>query len=77
MQVTVNNHFDTPGVGEKRFFWACFGDFDMRKKEVILMYYDSVEQYQQLQKLKDKVDKGNLFNTPMTVKPTSIPIQGL
>lgn len=41
------------------------------------MYYDSIEQYQQLQKLKDKVDKGNLFNTLMTVKPTDIPIQGL
>lgn len=31
MQKTVDEHYSTKGVGEKRFFWACFDDFDMRK----------------------------------------------
>jgi hypothetical protein len=39
------------------------------------MYYDSVKQYNKLQELKDKVDPENLFDSLMTVKPTSIPIQ--
>ena len=47
----------------------------MRKRKVIEMYYDSLEQYKKLQELKDKVDKDNLFNSPLTVKPTWIPIQ--
>ena len=75
MQKTVDEHFHTPGVGEKRFMWACSGDLDMRKKKVIEMYYDSMAQYKKMQELKDKVDPGNLFNSPMTVKPTWIPIQ--
>lgn len=74
MQKTVDLHYSTKGVGEKRYFWACFDDFDMRKEEVILKYYDSVESYKVLQKLKDRVDPDNLFNTPMTVKPSKIPI---
>lgn len=43
MQRTVDEHFHTPGVGEKRFFWASFGDTDMRKRKMIEMYYDSME----------------------------------
>ena len=74
MQRTIEKHFNTPGVGEKRFLWACFGDLDMRKRKVIEMYYDSMEQYRKLQELKDKVDKDNLFNSLMTVKPTSTSI---
>jgi hypothetical protein len=38
------------------------------------MYYDSIEQYKKLQELKDRVDYDNLFNTPLTVKPTRISI---
>lgn len=49
MQRTVDEHFTTKSVGEKRFLWACFGDVDMRKKKVIMMYYDSMEQYRKLQ----------------------------
>lgn len=75
MQKTVDEHFHTPGVGEKKYLWACFGDVDMRKKKVIEMYYENMEQYRKLQELKDKVDKDNLFNSLMTVKPTWIPIQ--
>lgn len=74
MQRTLEKHFHTPGVGEKRFLWACFGDVDMRKRKVIEMYYDSMQQYRTLQELKDKVDRDNLFNTLMTVKPTTVPI---
>lgn len=74
MQKTVDEHYSTKGVGEKRYFWACFDDFDMTKEEVILKYYDSLDAYKVLQKLKDRVDPDNLFNTPMTVKPTKIPI---
>ena len=74
MQKTVDETYSTKGVGEKRYFWACFDDFDMRKEEVILKYYDSLEAYKVLQKLNDSVDPDNLFNTPMTVKPTNIAI---
>lgn len=72
MQKTVDQHYSTKGVGEKRYFWACFDDFDMTKEEVILKYYDSLDAYKVLQKLKNRVDPDNLFNTPMTVKPTKI-----
>ena len=67
MQVTVDKHFNSK-IGEKRFFWACFDDIDMRKPEVIKMYYDNEEQYRELQKLKAKIDPTDIFHTPITVK---------
>ena len=57
-------------MGEKRFLWASFGNVNMLEDSVIDMYYDSREQYKQLQKLKDKVDKDDIFSSLMTVKPS-------
>ncbi len=41
MQQTVDKYYTTPSVGEKKFFWASFGDLDMTKQSVVNMYYDS------------------------------------
>lgn len=41
----VDEHYNTPGIGTKKFFAGSFGDLDMTKPEVINAYYDSVEQY--------------------------------
>ena len=48
MQQTVINHYNKP-FGEKVFFWSSFGDVDMTKPEVVNKFYDSPEQYRELQ----------------------------
>lgn len=31
MQKILNKEYNTPGLGDKKFFWASFGDLDMTK----------------------------------------------
>jgi len=66
-KIIADNQFNNDNQ-ERRFFWGTFGDTDMSKPEVIKMYYDNLEQYQQLQELKKKVDPDDLFHTDLTVQ---------
>lgn len=68
MQKTIDNHFVTPSVGEKRYFWGSFGDYDMTKEQVVNWYYDDLKSYRVLQNLKAKIDPTDVFHSPMTVK---------
>ncbi len=67
MQEIVEKEYSAP-LGEKLFFWTSYGDLDMTKSSVVTRFYDSKEQYEQLQRLKAKVDPTNVFSSPMTVK---------
>jgi FAD/FMN-containing dehydrogenase len=66
MQIIVDKHFS--GNQEQRVFWGSFGDTDISKNEVRQMYYDSEEQYERLQKLKQLVDPNDIFHTTLTVQ---------
>jgi hypothetical protein len=61
------HHYSYP-AGEKLFFWTSYGDLDMTKQHVVKRFYDNEEQYNELQKLKLKIDPTNLFSSIMTVK---------
>ncbi len=56
MEETIKRCYNAPKDGEKKFFWGSFGDVDMTHDSVIDAYYDSREDYQQLQRLKQQVD---------------------
>jgi FAD/FMN-containing dehydrogenase len=66
MQIVVNEHFSKNQ--EQRVFWGSFGDTDISKNEIRQMYYDSEQQYAQLQQLKQKVDPNDIFHTTLTVE---------
>ncbi|QSJ14844.1 FAD-binding protein [Nostoc sp. UHCC 0702] len=66
MQIVVDKHFSSNQ--EQRVFWGSFGDTDIRKSEIRQMYYDSEEQYEQLQQLKQRVDPKDIFHTTLTVQ---------
>jgi len=66
MQSVVDQYFS--GDQELRVFWGSFGDTDIRNDKIRKMYYDSDEQYQQLQRLKEEVDPNNIFHTTLTVQ---------
>jgi len=69
MQAIVDSYFNNDKQ-ERRMFWGTFGDTNMSKPSVQRMYYDNVEQYRDLQKIKEKYDPTNIFRTDLTVTPS-------
>lgn len=66
MQLLIDNHFNNGQ--ERRVFWGSFGDTDISKPTIRQMYYDSEDQYKQLQELKQEVDAEDVFHTDLTVQ---------
>lgn len=52
---------------EERAFWGSFGDTDMSQQAVQRMYYDDLDVFARLQRLKQRVDPEDLFHTDFTV----------
>jgi hypothetical protein len=67
MQDIVDKYFHNDSH-ERRFFWGSFGDTNISNPNIRKMYYDSEEQYKQLQELKKRVDPTDIFHTELTVK---------
>ena len=66
METLVKTHFS--GGREHKLFWGSYGNIEITDPEVRDSYYDSTSDYPRLQRLKQKVDPGDLFRTPLTVK---------
>ena len=71
MQELVNTKFSPEQ--EHRFFWGSFGKLDLDDPAIRDMYYDDQATYQDLQNLKKRVDKHNLFRTGLTVRLPNSP----
>ena len=53
---------------EQKLFWGSFGSTDMTDDKVRDCYYDDIDKYKRLQKLKKQVDPGDLFGSSFSVK---------
>lgn len=66
MQKLVDTHFSKDQ--EQRVFWGSFGDTNIKDATIREMYYDSEQDYQDLQRLKARVDPNDIFHTSLTVQ---------
>ena len=70
LQLEMQKIIDTEySLGQdQKLFWGSFGSTDMNDEKVRDCYYDDIDKYKRLQKLKKEVDPCDLFGSSFSVK---------